>query len=100
MDGTPKPRPTKYRTPGEWQRILHKALPDFRCPACGALDWDAVGSDEPGAENLVGVLHFVDWERQTLAAFIGSVAFSCRNCGKMELFTEKDLARRAGLSDD
>ena len=88
MDGTGKPRPTRYRNPGEWQVILHNALPDFRCSACGIKDWDALGDDRPGAENLVGVLHFVNWEREILAAYIGSVAFACRDCGRIELFSE------------
>lgn len=100
MDGTPKPRPTKYRDPGEWQVILHKAVPEFRCPACGTLDWDALGDDHPGAENLVGVLHFVDWRRERVAAYIGSIAFACRNCGKIELFSESYLLKKAGLADE
>jgi hypothetical protein len=100
MDGTPKPRPTRYRDRGEWQRILHDALPEFRCSACGTLDWEALGDDRPGAENLVGVLHFVDWEREVLAGVIGSVASACRNCGKIKLFSEGYLARKASIEDE
>ena len=49
-----------------------------------------------GGEDEVGVLHFAHWESGQLSGYIGSVAFACRQCGKIELFAEKYLLERAG----
>ena len=53
-----------------------------------------------GGEDEVGVLHFAHWESGQLSGYIGSVAFACRQCGKIELFAEKYLLERAGKTDD
>ena len=66
MDGDTQKRPTPHRSPGKWQGVLHRALPDFRCGACGALDWDAMSPDW-GGEDEVGVLHFAHWKTGQLS---------------------------------